>query len=103
MTFSPLGNSDHIVVSVSFDFPSNSQQEPLFHCIAFDYSPAYWDGPRDHLRGLPREDILKLGASAATSEFVSGFRLEFMYISLTENIRSNLTHLHGFHLLVLLP
>ena len=34
--------------------------------------------------------------------FVSGFRLEFMYISLIENIRSNLTHLHGFQLLVLL-
>ena len=35
--------------------------------------------------------------------FVSGFRLEFMYISLIESIRSTLTHLHGFQLLVLLP
>ena len=35
--------------------------------------------------------------------FVSGFRLEFMYISLIINIKSNLTHLHGFQLLVLLP
>ena len=25
MAFSPLGNSDHVVVSVSIDFPSNSQ------------------------------------------------------------------------------
>ena len=35
--------------------------------------------------------------------FVSGFRLELMYISLIENIRSSLIHLHSFQLLVLLP
>ena len=35
--------------------------------------------------------------------FVSGFRLELMYISLIENARSSLTHLYGFWLLVLLP
>ena len=34
---------------------------------------------------------------------VSGFRLELMYISLMENIRLNLTHVHGFQLLVQLP
>ena len=34
--------------------------------------------------------------------FASGFRLELMYISLIESIRSSLTHLHGFQLLVLL-
>ena len=34
--------------------------------------------------------------------FASGFRLELMYISLIVNIKSNLTHLHGFQLLVLL-
>ena len=34
---------------------------------------------------------------------VSGVRLELMYISLIENIRSSLTHLHGFQLLVQLP
>ena len=34
--------------------------------------------------------------------FVSEFRLELMYISLIESIRSSLTHLHGFQL-VLLP
>ena len=35
--------------------------------------------------------------------FVSGFRLGLMYISLIENIKSSLIHLHGFQLLVLLP
>ena len=30
-----LGNSDHVNVSVSICFPSNSQQDALFHHIAF--------------------------------------------------------------------
>ena len=30
-----LGNSDHVNVSVSLCFPSNSQQDALFHHIAF--------------------------------------------------------------------
>ena len=30
MVFAPLGNSDHVVVSVSIDFPSNSQRMPNF-------------------------------------------------------------------------
>ena len=34
--------------------------------------------------------------------FVSGFRLELMYVSLIENIRLISIHLHGFQLLVLL-
>ena len=36
-------------------------------------------------------------------DLMSEFRWELMYIFLTENIRSSLTHLHGFQLLVLLP
>ena len=36
MAFPPLGNSDHVVVSVSIDFPSNSLRDDLFHCIAYD-------------------------------------------------------------------
>ena len=59
MAFSPLGNSDHVVVSVSIDFPSNSQRDALFQ----------WDGLRDHLRDVPWEDVFKPGASAAASEF----------------------------------
>ena len=67
--FPPLGNSDHVVVSVSIDFPSYSQWDAPFHPIAYDYSHADWDGLCDHLRDVPWEDIFKLSASAATSEF----------------------------------
>ena len=58
MAFPPLGNSDH-VVSVSIDFPINTKQDAPFHCIAYDYSHADWDGLCDHLRDIPCEDILK--------------------------------------------
>ena len=75
MAFPPLGNSDH-VVSVSIDFPTNSQQDAPFHRIAYDYSRADWDGLRDHLRDVPWEDIFKPGASAAASEFCELVRVE---------------------------
>ena len=105
MAFPPLGNSDHVVVSVSIHFPTNSQQDAPFHRIAYEYSCADWDGLRDHLRDVPWEDIFKLGASTAASELgsVSGFRLELMYIYHIENIKSSLIHLHDFQMLVLLP
>ena len=69
MAFPPLGNSDHVAVSVSIDFPSNSQRDARFHGIAYDYSRADWDGLRDHLRDAPWEDIFKLTASAAAIGF----------------------------------
>ena len=69
MASPPLGNSDHVVVAVSIDFPSNSQWDAPFHRNAYDYSPADRDGLRDHLRDVLWEDIFKLGASAAASEF----------------------------------
>ena len=69
MAFPPLGNSDHVVVSVSIAFPTNSQQDAPFHRIAYEYSHADWDGLRDHLRNVPWEDIFKLSASAVASEF----------------------------------
>ena len=69
MAFPPLGNSDQVSASVSIDFPSYSQQDPPFHHIAYDYSHVDWDGVCDHLRNLLSEDIFKLSASAAASEF----------------------------------
>ena len=103
MAFPPLGNSDHVVVSVSIDFPTNSQQDAPFHRIAYDYSHADWDGLCDHLRDVLWEDIFKLSASTAASEFCEWVQVGLMYISLIENISSSLIHLHGFQLLVLMP
>ena len=69
MASPPLGNSDHVVVAVSIDFPSYSQWDAPFHRNAYDYSPADRDGLRDHLRDVLWEDIFKLSASAAGGEF----------------------------------
>ena len=69
MAFPLLENSDHVVVSVSIDFPINSKQDIPFHHMAYDYSCADWDGLCDHLRDVPWEYVFKLSASAAASEF----------------------------------
>ena len=85
MAFLPLGNSDHVVVSVSIDFPANS----VGIGIAFE-----------SFERCSLDSVLLL---LLLVNFVSGFRLELMYISLIVSIRPNLTHLHGFQLLVLQP
>ena len=70
MAFPPLGNSDHDVVSVSIDFPTNSQQDAPFHRIVYDFSRADRDGLRNHLRDAPWEDIFKPCASSEFCEWV---------------------------------
>ena len=69
MAFPQLGDSDHVFVSVSIGFPSNSHWDAPFHHTASDYSCADWDSLCDRLRDVPQEYIFKLGASAAASEF----------------------------------
>ena len=106
MAFLPLGNSDHVAVSVSIDFPINSKQDSLFHRVAYDYSCADWDGLHDNLRDIPWEDIFKLSTSAAASEFCEWVQVGIdVYILMMYIVRitSNITHLHGFQQLVLLP
>ena len=73
--FPPMGSSDHVVVSGCIDFPSYSQWDAPFHRIAYDYSRADWDSLCDHLTDVPWEDIFKLSASAAASEFCKWFQV----------------------------
>ena len=58
MALPSLANSDR-VVSVSIDLPTNSKQDAPFHCIAYDYFCADWDGLHDHLKDVLWEDIFK--------------------------------------------
>ena len=60
MAFPPLGNFDHVTVSVSIDFLANSKLDALFHGIDYDYSHADWDGLCDYLRDVTWEDIFQL-------------------------------------------
>ena len=39
-----MGHSNRVVLSVSTDFPLNSQQDAPFHCTAYDYSRTDCDG-----------------------------------------------------------
>ena len=93
MAFPPLGSSDHIVVLVFIDFSTNSKRDAPFHHIASDYSRADCDGLRDHLRDISWEDIFKLKASAAASEFYGWFQVEIdVYIP----YRNYQVKLHSF-------
>ena len=69
-----LRNSDHVVVSVSTDFKSNSKGD------------------------VPRENIFKLRASAADREFC-----EWVQVLIDVYIPHRKYRLHGLQLLVLLP
>ena len=96
--FPPLGNSYHVVISVSLDFPLNSQRNGLFHCIAYDYSRAEQDGLHDHLIDVPWEVTFKLDASAAAREFCEWLQVGIdVYIAHTKCTHYKSTHLH-FHL-----
>ena len=61
VAFPPLKNSDHVVVSVSIDFSSNSKEDVLFYHTGYDYSHVDWDNLHNHTR-----DIFKHVVSAAT-------------------------------------
>ena len=59
MAFPPLRNFDHLVISVSIDFQSNSKQDVPFHrmnCLC------------GHLRDIFWENIFNPSASAATGK-----------------------------------
>ena len=52
MVFPPLGNFDHVVVSVSILTFHQTQTGCPFHGIAYDYSRADWDHLCDPLRDV---------------------------------------------------
>ena len=103
MTFPSLGNSDHVVVWVSIDSPITQNRMCYFitwlMTILILVGMVFmiiWE--MFHGR-IPVNSVLLL----LLVNFVSAFRLELMYMPLIINIRSNLTHFHGFQQLVLLP
>ena len=76
VTFTPLGNSDQVVVSVSIDFSSNSKGDVTFHCTAYGYFWADWDNLFNHLKDVSWEDIFKLAVFAAATEFCKLVQIE---------------------------
>ena len=91
MALPPLGNSDHVAVSVSTDFSSNSNVHAPVIYTNCNYSRVDWHGLRYHqemFRGwISFNSLLLLLLSKC--------------IFLIVNIKPSLTHLRGFELLVL--
>ena len=56
-------------LSFHWTIPSKSKRDTPFHCTAYDYFRADWDGFCDYLRVVPREDIFRLSTSAAANKF----------------------------------
>ena len=92
-----------ILITLLSQFPmaflQTQKRATPFHRVAYDYSCANWDGLTIMFRGrISLNSVLPL----MLMNFKSGIRLGLMYIFLIVNIRSRLTNLHGFQLLVLL-
>ena len=102
VAFSPLGDSDHVVVSVFIDFPLNPQRHAPYHRIAYDYSGADWDSLRDNLRMFYGRISLNSVLLLLLVNFVSGPGWNRCKYPLIVSVRSSLSHFHGFKLLVLL-
>ena len=102
MAFPPVGTSDHVVISVFIDFPISWKQDaPFQHSLLLFLCWLWWSMwsfERCSMGGYLQTLLLLLPVN-----FVSGFRLELMYVSLIVSTRSNLTHLHGWQQFVLLP
>ena len=94
--FTPLGNSDLVFVSVSRFSNKLKTRCPVLTIpmLIGTVFPILWE--IFHGRVSLNSVLLQMPVN-----FVNGLRLELIYISLTITIRSNLTHLHGFQLLVL--
>ena len=72
VTFHQLGNADPVATQFQslFNRSLNSKWNAPFNYVACGYSCANYNGPCDHLREAPLEDIFKLSTSAAAA---SGF------------------------------
>ena len=69
VAFPLLENSNHVVVSVSIDFCSNSKRKASFHWTAFEYSYADLGSLWDYFKDIPWDDVFQIGTSAAAAEF----------------------------------
>ena len=81
-----LGNSDHVVVSVSINFLLNSKWDAPFHCVAYTILM-----------------LFKMIFVIIWEMFRGMISLNLVLLLLLVNVRSSITYLHGFQLPLLLP
>ena len=87
MAFPPLGNSDHVLVTVSIDFPINSKQD--VHFTVWPMTILVLIGMVFTIISEMFHERISLNSVVLLLlvNFVSGFRLELMYISLIVSIK----------------
>ena len=95
MTYPSLRNSDQVVVSIFIEFPPNSKGGARF-LVSRMVFVIIWEM---FYGRISLNSVFPL----VVASFVWCSCGTDIYISLIANIRSSLTHLHGFQLLVLLP
>ena len=95
MAFPPLGNSDHVVVSVSIDFLIKQNRMPCFMTCLMTVLVLI-GMVFVIIRKMFPERISLNSVSLLLANFVSWFRLELMHVFFILSIRSNLVHLLAF-------
>ena len=63
----PFGTSDHVVISVTVNFPPKQSTEVPFHRTVYRYRKADWDSFRFFLADMPVSRYLQMNASEATA------------------------------------
>ena len=64
---SPLGRSDHCMVTVAIDVQCKQSSDVPFHRTVYRYSKADWDGFRSYIADAPLDYIFKFRASKVAS------------------------------------
>ena len=67
----PLGNSDHVVVSVDISLSSPSARESPKHRTLYSYEQGDWESFRDFIRDIPLDQIMSLKAEQCAREISS--------------------------------
>ncbi|XP_065640981.1 uncharacterized protein LOC136073297 isoform X1 [Hydra vulgaris] len=68
--FSPLGGSDHAMISINFSSRTSFLGSP-YHCTTYYYPKADWDSFRDFLCDGPWADVFSLSADKCASYVTS--------------------------------
>ena len=61
----PLGTSDHLVVTVNINLPQKQSTDVPFHRTVYRYNQADWDTFRSYLADAPTKSFFKHHASKA--------------------------------------
>ena len=68
---SPLGSSDHVLISIKVSLNSACVKDPPIHRTLFSYENCGWDAFRDFLRDVPWDNVFELAVDNCAYEVSS--------------------------------